>query len=688
MPEGTELAKAYVQILPSMEGIKQNLSKGMNSAAAEAGETAGKESGNAFASKFGAIVKAGIAALGIGKLIKASIAEAGDLEQSIGGVETLFGEDAMTVIENANQAFKTAGVSANTYMQQVTSFSASLLQSLNGDTAAAAQAADTALKDMSDNANKFGTDIQSIQNAYQGFAKQNFTMLDNLKLGYGGTKTEMERLLAEATAISGVEYDITNLNDIYSAIHEIQNELGVTGTTAVEAATTISGSLGMLKASWQNTLAALSGQGELSTALSGVFSSVGSVITQLIPSVSAAVTQLIPTLTVAIQELAPGIISAVVAAFPTMVTGITAALPMLLRMILVQIPAILRGIAGMVPEIVPALLDGIIGILDAVLDNLPAIIQTIIDVIPTITESVSAAIAEAFPEILTAVIDIVLMLIDNLPDLIQMLVDQIPTIVSTIVEVLVSNTPAILGGIIQIIASIILNLPKMLMSIWDSLFNWIGGMVTGIINAAPRFVSSVSIVANKVWITLKEKWKNFIEWIKGLPEQIITKLKNGFARIDTVGLNLIKGLWNGISNAYNWLIGKIKGFTSGVLDSIKGFFGVHSPSTEFAYIGEMLDKGLAVGVADNTAVVTRAMDDLAASTVRELDSGIGVGVAASLDTDINTAVNGSEGLVSELNKLLSNLVVVLDSGEVVGGISTKMDKALGSAGDLAMRGVI
>lgn len=250
MPDGTELAKAYVQIVPSAKGIKGSISSVLSGEAASAGKSAGETVGLNFA---GALKKA-IAGLAIGKLIKQSLTEGADLQQSLGGIETLFKYDADTVKKYAAEAYKTAGLSANEYMEQVTSFSASLLQSLGGDTAKAAESANAAIIAMADNANKMGTDMSSIQNAYQGFAKQNYTMLDNLKLGYGGTKQEMERLLKDAELLSGIEYNIENLNDVYSAIQVIQDSLGITGTTAKEAEETFTGSLAAMKAAVQNLL--------------------------------------------------------------------------------------------------------------------------------------------------------------------------------------------------------------------------------------------------------------------------------------------------------------------------------------------------------------------------------------------------------------------------------------------------
>ena len=242
--------------------------------------------------KVGSLAKGGLAVLGtavtsvataFGGLSKAALDSVASLEQNIGGVETLFKDNAQTVIDNANNAYKTAGMSANEYMQNVTSFSASLLQSVSGDTAEAAKIADMAMVDMSDNANKMGTDMERITDAYQGFAKQNYTMLDNLKLGYGGTKTEMQRLLADATKLSGVKYDINNLSDVYSAIHVIQEDLDITGTTAKEAATTIEGSMNSAKAAFDNFLNGSGSAEELADTITIAAENIGSNLAEIVP---------------------------------------------------------------------------------------------------------------------------------------------------------------------------------------------------------------------------------------------------------------------------------------------------------------------------------------------------------------------------------------------------------------------
>lgn len=317
------LATGYIQILPSMAGMKANLVNGMTPDANAAGGVLGKTIGKA------AII--GVAAAGIGMAIKKSITEGAKLEQSLGGVETLYKKHADVVIKNANKAWKTAGLSANDYMETSTSFAASLLQSLGGDTKKAAKMTDMAIIDMSDNANKFGTDMQRIQDAYQGFAKQNYTMLDNLKLGYGGTKTEMERLLADAEKLTGKEYDISKLSDVYEAIHAIQEEMGVTGTTSKEAASTLSGSFASMKASLDNFWGALGTGGNVSQALSGL--------------VESASTFLFDNLIPAILNVVKAIPDVLFGGGSGLVSGIISKLPTLIEQIIDAAVSILNGLA-------------------------------------------------------------------------------------------------------------------------------------------------------------------------------------------------------------------------------------------------------------------------------------------------------------------------------------------------------
>ena len=310
----TELAKAYVQIIPSAKGIQGSISNVIGGEADSAGKSAG--------GKIVGAIKGAIATAAIGKALGAALTEGAALEQSLGGIETLFKDSADKVKQNAAEAYRTAGMSANQYMELTTSFAASLLQSLGGDTQKAAEISDMAMTDMSDNANKMGTDMERITDAYQGFAKQNYTMLDNLKLGYGGTKEEMQRLLADAEKITGVKYDISNLSDVYSAIHVIQGELDITGTTAKEAASTLSGSFASMQAAFKNVLGQLTLGQDIGPALSALAETVTTfLVGNLLPAVWNILSALPGALLTFVQSLGSELIEAVSETFAQMGTN-------------------------------------------------------------------------------------------------------------------------------------------------------------------------------------------------------------------------------------------------------------------------------------------------------------------------------------------------------------------------------
>lgn len=378
---------------------------------------------------------------------KQSIMGFAEQEQLIGGVDTLFKESSAQVQQYANEAYKTAGLSANQYMETVTSFSASLLQSMGGDTQAAAEKANRAITDMSDNANKMGTDMTSIQNAYQGFAKQNYTMLDNLKLGYGGTKQEMERLLADAEKFSGIKYDISSYADIVDAIHVVQTEMGITGTTAKEAATTIQGSANAMKSAWSNLLTGMSNENlNLDELVQNVIDSVNTFADNLIPrlqimlprfaeGLNKLVTGLIPYVGPALELLLPslvqgigGLVSGVVQALPAAVEAITAVIPMLVEQLTILLPQIIS--AGV--EIIAALASGI-G------ENLPTLIPAVVDAIITITEG----LLDHIDLLIIAAGQLIVGLAKGLIAAIPRLIERLPEIISAIVNGLLKGLAAI-----------------------------------------------------------------------------------------------------------------------------------------------------------------------------------------------------------------------------------------------------
>lgn len=395
---GTELGKAYVQIMPSAQGISGSISNVLNGESASAGEKAG--------STIGSKIKGAIAAAGIGIALKNAVVEGAALEQSIGGIETLFKESAGTIEKYAVNAWKTAGISANNYMELATSFSASLLQSLSGDTQQAAKYTQMAITDMSDNANKMGTDMQSIQWAYQGFAKQNYTMLDNLKLGYGGTKAEMERLLADAQKITGVKYDINNLSDVYEAIHVIQGELDITGTTAKEAEHTLSGSFDSMKAAAQNFMGELVLGGQLQSVKDATKTLVEAACTFLFDNLMPAIGNIIKSLPGAIgtflETAIPQIAEQGKILIEGLVEGISTYVPQLAETFPQMVDEWLGKLSDSLPKIIEKGGEMILQLVKGIVENLPAVLESMGQVISSIgtwLDENSGAIGEKLGEL-------------------------------------------------------------------------------------------------------------------------------------------------------------------------------------------------------------------------------------------------------------------------------------------------
>ena len=376
------------------------------------GETSGLQS--AMGSAISAVGKFSAAAVAAGAtavaaLTKSAVESYAEYEQLVGGVETLFKDSAGIVQEYAANAFQTAGLSANDYMETVTGFSASLLQSVGGDTEEAARIADQAITDMADNANKMGSSMESIQNAYQGFAKQNYTMLDNLKLGYGGTKQEMERLLADAEKLSGVHYDISNLNDVYEAIHVVQGELGITGTTAEEASTTIQGSAAAMKAAWQNML----------TGIADENADFDGLINNLVKSIETFAKNIIPRVEQALKgvgKLVSGLAPIIVQELPNLISEI---LPSFIEAIM----SIVDSIIGIIPELLPVVLEAIteIGmeVINSLSEILPEILQAVIDGVIQVANAISENLPQIVAALTQGLLQLVQVIIDNMPQFLQ-----------------------------------------------------------------------------------------------------------------------------------------------------------------------------------------------------------------------------------------------------------------------------
>lgn len=557
-----------------------------------------------------AIKQVGSVVLDVGKQALESFA---NNEQLIGGVETLFKDSAGTVENYANNAYKTAGLSANEYMETVTSFSASLLQSLNGDTAKSAQVADMAITDMSDNANKMGTDMTMIQNAYQGFAKQNYTMLDNLKLGYGGTKEEMQRLLLDAQKITGIKYDISNLNDVYQAIHVIQGELGITGTTAKEASTTIQGSIASMKSAWQNMLTGIA---------TGNSENIGNLVNNLTDSVITAGQNIIPR----VQE----IINGVVTMLPQIIEKINENLPMLLESGGQIFQTLLNGINSVIPNIGYTAFYIINQFLTGIISNLPLILEMGINLLTELINGISQTLPELIPVAINSIVTMVETLLDN----IDMIIDAGIQLILSLAEGLMNALPELIDKIPVIIDKLINAITNNLPKILEMGITLIIKLAEGLIKAIPQLISKI-------------------------PE-IITSLVNGFknyfSNMSEIGKNLVSGIWEGIKNAKDWLIGKVKEWCGNILDGIKSFFGIHSPSKVFKdEIGTNLALGLGEGFSNTMKDVTQ---DMSASIPKKFD--IDTTVSGIHNTNQLNLENITNAFITAVKNLNAQIIIDKD----------------------------
>ena len=542
-----------------------------------------------------------VATAGVG-LVKQVSASYGELQQSIGGVETLFGESAQKVIDNANNAFTTAGISANDYMQQVTSFSASLLQSLGGDTEKACNYADTAVKDMADNANKMGTSMEDIQHAYQGFAKGNYTMLDNLKLGYGGTATEMARLINDSGVLGDQMIDLSDKQNIgnalaevgyakqIEAIHKIQEEMGITGTTALEAGGTIEGSFNSLSASWENFVAGLGNPDadmkmlveNLANGISGAISNVTPVIDNMVkvlPTVVKAITgsikDMLPTVITTFTELITEVINAIVELLPTAIPlildcvlsvaeAIIQNLPQIIDAFLLLISELISKVSEMLPTLIPLVIDVIIQIAQSLIDNAPLILNALmdllnnlvtalIDAIPTIVEALPALIDSivnfllgSMPVILDGAIQLLMAIVQALPTIITALITALPTIITALVNFLISAIPQLIEGAIQLLMALIDAIPMIIPALIDAIPMLIDAIISILIDGIPMLIEG----AIQLLMALVKAIPTIcIKLIKAVPK-IVSSIIEGLSELPGKLFDIASNAWGKVKNVF------------------------------------------------------------------------------------------------------------------------------------------
>lgn len=564
-----------------------------------------------------------VATAGVG-LVKQVSASYGELQQSIGGVETLFGESAQKVIDNANNAFTTAGISANDYMQQVTSFSASLLQSLGGDTEKACNYADTAVKDMADNANKMGTDMESIQNAYQGFAKGNYTMLDNLKLGYGGTATEMARLINDSGVLGDQMIDLSDKQNIgnalaevgyakqIEAIHKIQEEMGITGTTALEAGGTIEGSFNSLSASWENFVAGLGNPDadmkvlveNLAKGISGAISNVTPVIDNMVkvlPTVVKAITgsikDMLPTVITTFTELITEVINAIVELLPTAIPlildcvlsvaeAIIQNLPQIIDAFLLLISELISKVSEMLPTLIPLVIDVIIQIAQSLIDNAPLIlnalmdllnnlvtalidaIPTIIDALPALIDGVLNFLIESMPVILDGAIQLFMALVDAMPVVLDAIIEALPDIIDSLVNFLIENIPVLLEASIRFFMAFTTAMFEMRVELLKAIPKVIKAFIATLREEVPKVVKAIVLGVSELPTKLFNVANNAYEKVTGKFKNIAVWFKNKFQE----ALNFIKEVWKNPEIFFSNVLEKIKGVFSSVGSWFKKLF--------------------------------------------------------------------------------------------------------------------
>lgn len=589
---------------------EQGLDNAEETAERKGSSIGGKFLGAAKVIGAGVSAIAGVTASAVSLITKGAVDSYANYEQLVGGVQKLYGnagqsleeyakstgqsvekargewqklEDAQNlVLKNAEQAYKTSGMSMNDYMETATSFSAALVNSLGGDTKKAAEQTDVAMRAISDNVNTFGSDMESVQNAFQGFAKQNYTMLDNLKLGYGGTKEGMQQLIDDANAYGASvgkasDLSIDSFSDIVTAIELVQEKQGIAGTTAREAATTLEGSLTMTKAAWQNVLTAL-GTGDLEKisenvialgdsaatyidnlipVIENIFSSLPNALEPIIEKIGEKLPELIDKVVPAFIQLVGSLGSIIADAIPQLVEILVENLPLLIDAGVEIVASLISGIGEAMPTLIPAAIDAILTIVQGLLDNIPMLVEAAVTLIVGLAEG----------------------LINALPILLEMA----PRIIESLVSALIGASDMLVSAALQIIVVLVAGIIDNLPQIVRAAIEIVTSLVSGIIGSFPQIVKAGGALVKTFWDTL------------------------GSVKWGELGTNIIKGIAKGISNAKQIIVTAVKEAASGALKAIKALLGIHSPSTVFRdQVGKNMALGIAEGFEDN-------MPDLGAS---------------------------------------------------------------------------
>ena len=618
------IGEAYLQIRPSMEGVKGEIESAMGDAGASGSASFNSAFGKGMKAMVGAsAVVVGTAVAGTTAITKSAVEAYADYEQLTGGIETLFGDSFQTVMDNADKAFATAGMNVNEYMETAIQSGAAMISSLDGDTAKASELMDMSITDMADNVNKMGTSMEAVQNAYRGFSRGNFTMLDNLALGYAGTKEGMQELLDKAQELSGVEYNIDSYADIVEAIHVVQEEMGITGTTAEEASGTISGSLASMKSAWEN----------LVTGFANPDADLGTLIDNFVETGINALNNLMPTIVNALS-------------------GIAKALPQVANAIAAQLPLIL-------PTIIPPLIEAAVSLINALVEALPIILQSLIESLPLILQTIVDTVLSLLPMLIDLGLQLILALadglIDALPELIPAIVDVVLTIVDKLTDpdTLVQLIEAALQLMIALAEGLINALPKLIEKAPEIIMN----LVEAIIKVAPELLKAALELVLTLAAGIVESLDKLIE--KGA--EIVDSVKEGF--MDKVegakqwGKDMIQNFIDGILAKWE----NLKGTVTDLAQTIKDLLGFSEPkdgplSNFHTFAPDMMNL-FAEGITDNIGVVEGALDDMANAVKSDVTTSANI----SYSPAGAVATNSTDSLYGLLAEYLPALK---DRGEV------------------------
>lgn len=641
------------------------------------------------AAKIG-VVAATVVATGLTAMTKSAVEQYADYEQLVGGVETLFKDSSDKVVEYANNAYKTAGLSANEYMDTVTSFSASLLQGLGGDTEKAAETANLAITDMSDNANKMGTDMASIQNAYQGFAKQNYTMLDNLKLGYGGTASEMARLindsgvLGDTMTVTADNVNSVSFDKMIEAIHVVQTDMGITGTTAKEAATTIQGSIGMMKSAWTNLLTGMADPSQdMGVLINNLVDSVMAVADNLVPRIADTLPRIVTGISSLAQKLAPYIPPLIEQILPSLIQGATSLLSELVNNLPGILETLLPGIGGELGQALTSALQSIFGTLQAILPTilslvntlLPPLLQIVQTILPPLTNLINMLLPPIV-QIVSQILPILISILQPVLGLLQPILDLLNPIINLVLMIL-DPLMELINMILPPLVEVISLISEEILGVLKPILEWFCEMLEITLEAA--IIAIMAVINNcrksfsMAWKGIKKVWNAAPAFFKG----IWNGIKSAFAAVGKFFKGIFTTAWNGIKSVWS----AVTGFFSGIWNGIKGAYA--SVGTWFS---DIFGKAW-TGIKNAFSPMVKFFSDTW-QKIKDIFSKVGTAIADGIKGAVTAAINGILGTATKIiNGFISAINACISVINAIPGVSiNKLDKL--NAPQLAEGGVL